>query len=1043
MRKTLILTGLAVIVGLTINKYSSTQESFSDFLKNHPYNSPMQMDEWEGIAKKDRPDLAMQQNFLMTVDPKTRTVPVQKLVNAFNKMKLQKADRGRGAIPGVNWTERGPNNVGGRTRALMWDPNDSENKKLWAAGVAGGIWFNEDVIDENSSWQNVDDFMANLAVTTLAYDPTNTETFYAGTGEGYFNGDAVRGAGIFKSTDGGDTWTQLEATSNSVFNYVQRIVVTADGTILASTRDGGVQRSIDGGSSWSEVLSSSTSNGSSSRANDLDIASNGDIYATLGLFSSGGIYRSIDDGNTWTDISPTGESQERVEVAVAASASSETSSTVLYAVATNGSNISWFKKSEDGGSNWTDLTVPQYRGQDCSESGNDFTRGQAWYDLALAVSPTNPDVVAAGGINVLRTGDGGENMSEVSYWTGPGNSCGPYVHADIHNIVFRPGNPNQAVIGSDGGVSYTADLGISTNPSFEDRNKDYNVTQFYAVAAKNEADENYYLAGAQDNGTQRFSNSGGLSTVEVTGGDGAFCFIDQDDPNFQISSYIRNNYYLLNGSGGQIGTLASSSSGRFINPADYDNTADILYSAGDEDELKRVLNVTGTPEAQETVSLSLNAEIISAIRADAIEENRIFIGTGNGGVYRVDEAHDMASVTLISSGISTAGYVSSIDIGSTDDELIVTFSNYGVSSVWYTTDGGETWQDKDADGSLPDMPVRWALFNPENTEEVLLATELGVWSTSSISADEPGWEQSSDNLANVRCDMLQYRSSDKLVVVATHGRGVYTSNVFDGLATPSGLIAEQEGEVINLTWTDNSVAEENYIVERSVGDNSSFSVIATLEADATSFVDANPATNARIFYRVYATSLIKGDSRVVEYDLLSLPGIPTLEDPTDVSSSQFTINWSVDDEVEQFVLDISEDSDFTSFVPGYQTRIVSDLSITVINRLSGTYYYRVAARNSAGLSDYSDAGTVTLDPLAIDSPEIRLYPNPVTNQFTLEGIDSHSTIEIVNVSGQRIDLEPELTSGKVKFDISTLPTGVYMVSMNVQGQQITKTIIKK
>ena len=127
----------------------------------------------------------------------------------------------------------------------MWDPNDSNNEKLWAAGVAGGIWFNNDITDINSSWQNVDDFMANLAITTLAYDPTNTQIFYAGTGEGFFNGDAVRGAGIFKSTDGGSSWALISDTETSDFNYVQKVVVAGTGTVLAATRTG-IFRSTDG-----------------------------------------------------------------------------------------------------------------------------------------------------------------------------------------------------------------------------------------------------------------------------------------------------------------------------------------------------------------------------------------------------------------------------------------------------------------------------------------------------------------------------------------------------------------------------------------------------------------------------------------------------------------------------------------------------------------------------------------------------------------------------------------------------------------------------
>ncbi|WP_420318870.1 T9SS type A sorting domain-containing protein [Ekhidna sp.] len=1041
MRKIFPILATVVAIGVIV-KIQTPNDSFADFLKNHPYNLSSDLGEWEQIPKKDRPDLAMQQNFLMTVDPETRTVPVERLVKAFKEKKTYLSGRSSASIPGITWTERGPNNVGGRTRALMWDPNDVNTQKLWAAGVAGGIWFNPNITDANSSWQNVDDFMANLAVSTLAFDPTNTQEFYAGTGEGYFNGDAVRGAGIFKSTDGGNTWSQLNSTANSTFNYVQRIVVTDSGTILASSRGGGVQRSTDGGETWTGVLDSNSEGAFNSDGNDLEIAANGDIYATLGIFSIGSIHRSSDDGLTWESITTSGTNQERIELAVAPSASSDASTTVIYAVASRNSDIAWFRKSEDGGSTWTDLTIPKYRAQDCSESENDFTRSQAWYDLAIAVGPADENVVVAGGINVVRSGDGGVSMNEVSYWTFPGNSCDPYVHADIHNIVFRPGKPEQAVISSDGGVSFSANLGTATSPTFADRNKDYNVTQFYAVAAQNTADVNYYLAGSQDNGTQRFRDSDGLSTSEVTGGDGAFCFIDQDNPAFQISSYVYNNYYLLNSSGGFVTTLASSDAGRFINPADYDNSADILYSAGNQGELLRISGISDTPSGQETLPLTINMELISAINADALQDNRVFIGTGSGGVYRVDDAADTPSVTPISDDISTEGYVSSIALGQTDDEILVTFSNYGVNSVWYTNDGGSTWENKD-NSTLPDIPVRWALFNPKSPQEVLLATELGVWSTSNLYESNPVWGSASTNLANVRCDMLQVRSSDNRVVVATHGRGVFTTNVFDVLATPSDLSIEQIDDSISLNWVDNASSEENYVVERSIGDDQSFELLATLDPNTVSFEESVPATNTMVYYKIYATSLLRGDSRVIEANILTLPEVPTIEETTNITSSEFTLNWSVTDEVNQFVIDVSEDSEFSTFLGGFQSRIVVGTNITISERPSGTYYFRLASRNTKGNSAYTETEMVVLDPLSVDKSEIIIFPNPANKEFSIQGVSESSSLSLFNMMGQKVPYNQSKSGNTIQVDISSLGEGIYFLKLQDGANKITKTIIKQ
>ena len=112
-------------------------------------------------------------------------------------------------------------------------------------------------------------------------------------------------------------------------------------------------------------------------------------------------------------------------------------------------------------------------------------------------------------------------------------------------------------------------------------------------------------------------------------------------------------------------------------------------------------------------------------------------------------------------------------VGSSEDVLLVTFSNYGVSSVWFTDDGGDTWTEKEA--NLPDMPIRWALFHPDNDGQVMLATETGIWVTNMMLEDETIWYPANNGMANVRVDMLKLRKSDQTVLAATHGRGLFTA----------------------------------------------------------------------------------------------------------------------------------------------------------------------------------------------------------------------------------------------------------------------------
>ncbi|MDN5205714.1 GEVED domain-containing protein [Fulvivirgaceae bacterium BMA10] len=748
----------------------------------------------ERMSKYDRPDLAVLQNFDMTRDPSINEVPNRRTLKSFEAIKQQFA-QSRAAISGVNWEERGPNNVGGRTRALMFDPNDANAQKVWAGSVAGGLWFNNNITSSSSQWQNIDDFWANLAISSLAYDPTNTQVFYAGTGEGFFNADAVRGAGIWKSSNGGTSWTQLASTDNSNFHYVQKVVVLSDGTVMAATR-AGVYRSTNGGTSWTSVLSGQFA--------DIEVASNGDIY--VGALSDGSVRKSTNSGTSFTTVTPT-TGGGRVELAIAPSNAS-----VVYAVAsgtgTSSGNIQWFRKSTNGGSTWTTVTVPNYLNQNCTVSSQDFARGQAWYDLILAVQPSNPDIVIVGGVDLHRSTNGGSSWSAISYWTG---SCRSYVHADQHAIVFSPNSSNTAIFGTDGGVFYSTNAGNSTaTPSFSARNTEYNVTQFYAADQNNLANSNVLLAGSQDNGSHRFTSAGVNSTTEVTGGDGAFCHVDQDNSNYQVTSYVYNSYYRsTNGGSSFTNILFNTNDGRFINPTEYDDDANVLYCANNDDQYRRITNMTGSPSSSVN-NVNFGGFRVSAIKASKHTNNRVFMatgthrGTGGSKVFRVDNANG-SSPTVTEIGTSSLpgnGYISSIDVGTSDDQIIITYSNYGLVSVWETRNGGSSWSNRE--GNLPDIPVRWVIYNPNNTDEVLIATELGVWSTDNVNTASPDWGVTNTGLANVRCDMLQYRDSDGQVIVATHGRGAFTAKPFTTTTTcdvPTGLVSSNVGETsFTLSW---------------------------------------------------------------------------------------------------------------------------------------------------------------------------------------------------------------------------------------------------
>lgn len=759
------------------------------------------------LPKYDRPDLAAALNYRKTLDPRLGYPPVERMFKANDYMKSLQSTRSSRftEVSDVEWVERGPNNFGGRTRAAFFDPNDLTSKKVWSGGVGGGLWYTNDITNANEEWVAVDDFFGNIAITALAFDPVNTDVFYFGTGEGWSSLDTfIKGNGIWKSVDGGDTWDHLTATiDNTDFERIQDIVVTDNSTVLASARNGGVMRSTDGGITWTAVIDDL-------RPADLEVV-RGTIYASTGILTEGSVFKSTDDGVTWTDITPDGD-WNRIEIGV-----HPNHPNTVYVVATESTEVTGFFKSSDQGETWEDVNIPLYTDTFCALTTVDFSRGQAWYDLIIAVSPLDKDILIVGGIDIYKSTDGGDTWSLISYWTG---GCDEYVHADQHNFLFRPGFPDYAIATTDGGVYYTENFNNSVEnggPDFSARNNEYNVAQFYSCAIVNEVGGSYFLAGAQDNGSHRFLDIGVNSTTEVTGGDGAFVFIDQDEPEIGITSYVWNAYRFTKNSWDTYESVSiPDDTGEFINPADYNSNTNLLYTAGDENELN-IFDVNNDPVDYTTLQIDINDQALSALTVSPYDDDVLFVGTSSAGVFKLTNIQSTPVVSDITPD-EALGYLSSIEVGESEDQLLITYSNYGVESIFETLDGGISWSLKE--GNLPDMPIRWSLYNPSDRSQVIVATELGVWITLDITEDSPTWEPINNGLANVRCEMLQIREADGLVAVATHGRGLYTSDLFATVASANFATEgiAYTGQPVSLT--NGAIAADSYLWEFGDGSES-------------------------------------------------------------------------------------------------------------------------------------------------------------------------------------------------------------------------------
>lgn len=802
------------------NSIAKQRKDLLEKIANHPFKKDLESPKKLPNGKLP-PDLYFKQDYLRTMNPETGMVDpfqlseVRKEVLA-GKYSVKETGSLTNRMPGSAeepWVSRGPYDVGGRTRAIMFDPNDATGKRVFAGGVSGGLWVNDDITSADSEWEPVDDFWANTSISCIVYDPNDTQTFYVGTGEVY-TGD-IRGLGIFKTTDGGTTWQQIfndtgyytgyDDLAYGNFYITDIKVRNNSGTselfvgVAGAYADGyfnglyraGLYKSTDGGNNF-ERLSDLVVEGTSvyKNINKIEIGADNSIWVGTmndrfnGTISGGQIFKSTDGSN----FSKVYEYSTEAEVGRVELALSSSDANKAYSLMQTGETDTPVKilKTTDGGTTWTEMTLPE--DVDTGIDANDFTRDQSFYDLEIVTDPENDEIVYVGGIDLFRTTDGATSWTQISKWSNNNQMASlevSTVHADQHKIVFNPQNTSQMLFGNDGGIYYAADKSsLDATSAIEARNTAYNVTQFYDAAINPTAStaNEEIVAGAQDNGTQALTGApnadGFYSGFMYTGGDGALVAYD-DEADYLINGYIRSYHYLNNGTFMYLLPSDERGNGDFINEMALDKNQDVVFTKREDmsfNVTSGLKTATATSELTTTVyDMEVAGKSISHLSVSPYNTTStdLYVGTTDGALYKVSNANlGTASNAEIASSI--VGSISDISFGLSANELLVTASNYNVNNIWYSADGGTTWEEKD--GNLPDMPVRAIFMNPYSNNQVIVGTELGVWSTSNFQDDSPTWATSNNGLANVKVTDFDYRASDETVLAATYGRGVFTTN---------------------------------------------------------------------------------------------------------------------------------------------------------------------------------------------------------------------------------------------------------------------------
>jgi len=813
---------LAIVFGIS---RESTRESYEKFLLLSARTIPADYKEApkdkEGEAGQDSPDMAAYSEFVKTVDPALKAVPAARLREAWDYTHDLQSLKSTGG--NLAWTAH-PTDMGGRTRVLFADPNDPAGRRVFAGSVTGGLWTSDDPWN-GMDWQPVNDFWANLSVSAMVSDPDNPQVIYLGTGESQtalyiYRESSTRGIGMMKSTDGGQTWVLMPSTSD--WAYITDLVIRKEnginvlyagvvsglykGTLHESLPSDGLYRSTDGGVSWTQVLPLIPGTSRPYLPSDIELSADGaKIFvgttyrgndrtgAACILSSTDGINWNVMDTyynrlivqEVWDRNGIPYQYPGRVMLAKAPSNPS-----ILYAGVAGGYirgdqfvgyDCRFILKTTDKGATWTELPHPDVNYTSAANL--------AWHALALGVDPTDANIVWIGGLDVCRSMDGGQTWEQLSYWApGTAEQQTHYVHADIHAFLFNPLNPAEMLIGTDGGVFSTSQP-KEDSPVFVERNQNYSTLQFYSCAIHPDAGTEVFTGGLQDNGTLLYIGPG-RPTVNnrIGGGDGAYCFIDQNEPDIHLFTiyYTWIYYASITPTQGRLYGAFNYNVGTFINPMDYDYQYNVLYANGchftgfNANKL-RVIRLVGnqlTPIPNSPMmDIPTNSPVpyssIKWFENSGMDASTIYIGTEAGRIFRLTDAMIGGELTDLTKPELPAAYISSIDLGFTEDTVLLTFSNYGVPSVWVSSDAGQSWTNVEA--NLPDMPVRWGIFHPKSGKQVMLATETGIWTTDNVFAQNVVWKPDVAGMANVRVDMLKFRKSDNTVLAATHGRGMFTT----------------------------------------------------------------------------------------------------------------------------------------------------------------------------------------------------------------------------------------------------------------------------
>ncbi len=723
------------------------------------------------------------------------TVPQEKWIAAYDQARADRAraarGRGNGTLAGPAWVQAGPFNIGGRVTAVVAAPGG--NPAYF--GAAGGGVFKS--TNSGVNWTPVFDEMGVFSIGALAMHPTDANTVYVGTGEANSSVDSYDGAGVFRTTDGGASWTSLGLAETRRIARIavdpvnpQRLFVAAMGTQFSTSPDRGLYRSEDGGANWTKVLFVNDSTGV------CDVVINPAHPETMFCATwervrrstyrraygpGGGVWRSVNGGTTWTKLAgglpASDDNLGRIGLAIAKSQPS-----VVYAQIISGAIGGYtgraLYRTADGGNVWG------------PRGGSTFTNnfgGFGWYFGDVAVSPTDPNRVYVQGVGLLRSLDGGTTLTSIQSGT----------HVDHHGVWIDPSNQNRVYLGNDGGFFSSLNGGVGWTQSL-----DTPITQFYAGSV-DPSNPDRLLGGTQDNSTMITTGSPSGWTI-ILGGDGFQTIVSPADPNVIYAEWqyccdrsgLRRS---INGGSSWITPSGFSSGDRYnwntpiaMNPA---NPAILLVGS------HRVYKSTNSGSSYVPVSGDLSGAppsslvygTLTTLSISPADTALYYAGTDDGRVWRSQNAG--GTWENVSAGLPLR-YVTRVTPDPSDPNAVyVTLSGFGqdehLSHVYRSANRGTSWTSISA--NLPDVPANDIVVDPTDTQSLYLATDVGVYASRNQGA---GWFPLGTGMpVQTVFDLSLYSAGGtRRLIAATHGRSQWTLDLtqlpLDVPAPPSAVRLE-------------------------------------------------------------------------------------------------------------------------------------------------------------------------------------------------------------------------------------------------------------